>query len=203
MDNSKKSKHTKKTWIQYGIFAIAGITLYVTGLHTEVIGFAQRGILETGLMNPNVEDVAQDSNIENKVMAKADYNLDLLDKDGNVISLKNFEGKVIFLNFWATWCPPCVAEMPSIENLHKDMGNDVVFVMLSFDNNFETAKEYMKGKEYNLPIYSVAGNIPNVYDSNALPTTYVINVEGNIVLTHKGMADYNNEEFRGFLIGLM
>ncbi len=55
MNTKKENKNNKKTWIQYGIFAIVAITLYATGLHTEVIGFAQRGLLATGLMNPDVE----------------------------------------------------------------------------------------------------------------------------------------------------
>ena len=204
--NNKKNKNTKKTRIQYGIFAIVAITLYATGIHTEIIGFVQRGLLATGIMNPDVEVIAQnDSNVEtveNSAFAKANYNLKLHDVKGNVLSLEKYKGKVIFLNFWATWCPPCVAEMPSIEKLYKDMGNDVVFVMLSFDKNFETAKAYMERKDYGLPIYEQAGPMPAVYESTALPTTYVIDAEGNIALTHKGMADYNNEEFREFLNSL-
>ncbi|MBT0606733.1 TlpA family protein disulfide reductase [Aequorivita echinoideorum] len=197
MDNKKK-----KTWIQYGIFAVVVIFLYATGLHTEVIGFAQRGLLATGLMNPDVEEIAENTSVENRIVAKADYNLDLIDKNGKIVPLKKFKGKVIFLNFWATWCPPCVAEMPSIEKLYRNMGNEVEFVMLSFDNNFETAKEYVKRKEYDLPIYSAASTIPDMYDSNALPTTYVIDANGNLALTHQGMADYNNEEFKEFLKNL-
>ena len=206
MEENQKDKNIKKTWIQYGIFAIVAITLYATGLHTEVIGFVQGGLLATGFMNPDVEVIAQNNSdvetVESSAFAKADYNLKLRDAKGNVVSLEKYKGKVIFLNFWATWCPPCVAEMPSIEKLYKDMGNDVVFVMLSFDKNFETAKAYMERKDYGLPIYEQAGPMPAVYESTALPTTYVIDAEGNIALTHKGMADYNNEEFREFLNSL-
>ena len=126
MDNKKKNKAIKKTWIQYGIFAVVAITLYATGLHTEVIGFAQRGLLATGLMNPDVAEIAQARNDESNDntalisnLDKADYNLKLIDKDGKTRSLEEFKGKVIFLNFWATWCPPCIAEMPSIDKLHE------------------------------------------------------------------------------------
>ena len=59
MTDKKINKNTKKTLIQYGIFAIVAITLYATGRHTDVIGFAQRGILATGLMNPDVEELSQ------------------------------------------------------------------------------------------------------------------------------------------------
>ena len=209
MDNKKKNKAMKKTWIQYGTFAVVAITLYATGLHTEVIGFAQRGLLATGLMNPDVAEIAQARNDESNDntalisnLDKADYNLKLIDKDGKTRSLEEFKGKVIFLNFWATWCPPCVAEMPSIDKLHEEMGDDVAFVMVSFDDDFEKAKAFDKRKGYDLPIYAPASNLPAMFQSSALPTTYIIDAEGNLALTHKGMADYSDPEFKEFLNSL-
>lgn len=207
MKNDKDNKNSKKTWIQYGIFAVVAITLYATGLHTEVIGFAQRGLLATGLMNPNVKDITEvrQNTAENAEMAdltKADFNFKLMDSDGNVTSLEDLKGKVIFMNFWATWCPPCIAEMPSIDKLHQEMGDEVAFVMLAFDQDFETAKAFDKRKGYNLPIYAPASNMPAMYNSTALPTTYVIDAQGNLALTHKGMADYNDSKFKDFLRSL-
>lgn len=207
MKNDKTEKNKKKTWIQYGIFAIVAITLYATGLHTEVIGFAQRGILATGLMNPNVKEITEVREKDNETGAlpefeKADFSLKLMDRDGNITSLDALKGKVIFMNLWATWCPPCIAEMPSIDKLHKDMGDEVAFVMLSLDKDFELAKAFDKRKGYNMPIYAPASNLPPMYQSSAIPTTYVIDAKGNLALTHKGMADYNDEGFKIFLRSL-
>ncbi|MGC1633234.1 MAG: TlpA disulfide reductase family protein, partial [Gelidibacter sp.] len=190
-----------------GVFAIVAITLYATGMHTEVIGFAQRGLLATGLMNPNVKDLTEARHMDNETVeiqnpTKADFNLKLIDRDGNVTSLEAMKGKVIFMNFWATWCPPCIAEMPSINKLHEEMGGEVAFVMLSLDQEFESAKAYDKRKGYNLPIYAPASNIPAMYNSSAIPTTYVIDAQGNLALTHKGMADYNDSKFKEFLRSL-
>lgn len=207
MKNDKTEKNKKKTWIQYGIFAIVAITLYATGLHTEVIGFAQRGILATGLMNPNVKEITEVREKDNETGAlpefeKADFSLKLMDRDGNITSLDALKGKVIFMNLWATWCPPCIAEMPSIDKLHKDMCDEVAFVMLSLDKDFELAKAFDKRKGYNMPIYAPASNLPPMYQSSAIPTTYVIDANGNLALTHKGMADYNDEGFKKFLRSL-
>jgi thiol-disulfide isomerase/thioredoxin len=206
MNTKKENKNSKKAWIQYGIFAIVAITLYLTGLHTEVIGFAQRRLLATGLMNPDVEEIAQvrknENNDDKAAMAnlmKADLNLKLIDAEGKTRSLEEFKGKVIFLNFWATWCPPCIAEMPSIDKLHEEMGDEVAFVMLSFDDDFEKAKAFDKRKGYDLPIYAPASNLPAMFQSSSLPTTYIIDANGNLALTHKGMADYSDEEFKEFL----
>jgi thiol-disulfide isomerase/thioredoxin len=202
-------KKQKRTWLQYGIFAVVAITLYATGMHTEVIGFAQRGLLATGLMNPDVEEIAQVRNNDNKdettriaAITKADLNLKLIDREGNTKSLEEFKGKVIFMNYWATWCPPCIAEMPSINKLHEEMGDEVAFVMLSFDADFEKAKAFDERKGYDLPIYAPASNLPAMFQSSALPTTYVIDADGNLALTHKGMADYSTLEFKEFLSSL-
>jgi thiol-disulfide isomerase/thioredoxin len=211
MDNKKKNKNSKKTWIQYGIFAVVAVTLYATGLHTEVIGFAQRGLLATGLMNPDVEEISQERSNENENKGEAvtmsdpiqaDFNFKLIDREGNTISLEEFKGKVIFMNMWATWCPPCIAEMPSIDKLHEEMGDEVAFIMLSLDDDFEKAKDFDKRNGYGLPIYAPGSNLPAMYQSSAIPTTYVIDAKGNLALTHKGMADYSDPEFKKFLNSL-
>lgn len=201
------TSETKKSLIQYAVIAVIAITLYATGLHTEVISFVQRGLLSTGILNPNVEKIteARNKEMENGILAnaaKADLNFKLIDKEGKVISLIEMQGKVIFINMWATWCAPCLAEMPSINKLYKEMGDEVVFVMLSLDEDFETAKAFDVRKGYDFPIYSLASTMPAMYDSATIPTTYIIDAQGNLVLTHSGMADYNSDKFKKFLRSL-
>ncbi|WP_432411304.1 TlpA family protein disulfide reductase [Rasiella sp. SM2506] len=209
MEIKKKNKTVKKTLIQYGIFAVVAVLLYATGMHTEVIGFAQRGLLATGILNPDVKEIAQVRENENdretaivSDASKADFNLKLMDRDGNTMSLSELKGKVIFMNFWATWCPPCIAEMPSIDKLHEEMGAEVAFVMLSLDQDFQKAKDFDTRKGYNLPIYTLVGNLPSMYQSSSIPTTYIIDANGNLALTHMGMADYSDPEFKKFLSDL-
>ncbi|HTN67986.1 MAG TPA: TlpA disulfide reductase family protein [Dysgonamonadaceae bacterium] len=198
---SKKSKKSKnKTWIEYIVIAAAVIILYATGLHTEVIGFIQRGILATGLMTPKIETVKNENEITvNSASIPADLNLTLMDEDGEIISLADFKGKPIFMNMWATWCPPCIAEMPNINKLHNQVGSEVAFVMVSLDDEFETAKAFNKRKGFNLPIYALQSRRPPMYQSTTVPTTYIISADGKLMLTHKGMANYNTSEFKEFL----
>ncbi|GHC48156.1 TlpA family protein disulfide reductase [Ulvibacter litoralis] len=206
------NKKQKRSWIQNGIFAVIAITLYATGLHTEVIGFVQRGLLATGLMNPNVEVIAQvnynTTEGENNTtdpsdpFTKADFNLTLIDAKGNEVSLGDFKGKVIFMNLWATWCPPCIAEMPSIKELQDYVGDDAAFVMLSLDKDFEKAKAFNTRKGYNFPIYTLATNLPKMYQSSSIPTTFIIDAKGNLRMIHKGMADYSTMDFKNFLNSL-
>ena len=201
---SRKSKKSKKrTWIEYIVIAAVVIILYVTGLHTEVIGFMQRGLLATGLLTPKIETVHQD-NDENDIASSivatpADFNLALMDENGNTLSLEDFKGKPIFLNMWATWCPPCIAEMPNINKLHNEVGSEVAFVMVSLDEDFETAKGFNTRKGFNLPIYTLQSRRPVMYQSTTVPTTYVISASGELMLTHKGMSNYNTSKFKRFL----
>lgn len=199
----QKRKSTKRTLLEYGIIAIVALTLYATGLHTEVIGFMQRGLLATGLITPKIENKHQNETENVTTTATpADFNLMLMDEDGNTLSLADFKGKAIFMNMWATWCPPCIAEMPNINKLYKEMGHDVAFVMVSLDEDFETAKSFNNRKGFDLPIYTLQSRRPAMYQSTTVPTTYVISADGNLMLTHKGMANYNTSKFRSFLEGI-
>ena len=203
MAKNKKKKSTKRTLLEYGIIAIVALTLYATGLHTEVIGFMQRGLLATGLITPKIENKHQNETENVTTPATpADFNLMLMDEDGNTLSLADFKGKAIFMNMWATWCPPCIAEMPNINKLYKEMGHDVAFVMISLDEDFETAKSFNNRKGFDLPIYTLQSRRPAMYQSTTVPTTYVISADGNLMLTHKGMANYNTSKFRSFLEGI-
>ncbi len=190
------NKKTKKNFIEIGIILVIFGGLYITGLHTEVLGFLQRGILATGIMNPKLEKDAA----ENKVHPPADFKMDLRNSQGERLAMEDLRGKVIFLNIWATWCPPCIAEMPGINKLYKDVDKDkVAFILLSVDQEFQKAVDYNNRKGYDFEVYEAVGGIPQMYRTQSIPTTYVINAEGNLVLTHIGMGDYDTNKFRQFL----
>ncbi|MBY5958447.1 TlpA family protein disulfide reductase [Membranicola marinus] len=194
-------KKTKRNLIEFGVVAVVALTLYLTGLHTEVIGFVQRGLLATGVMNPKIEQA--EASVSDSASEKADLNFDLVNEAGETVSMKSFEGKVIFMNIWATWCPPCIAEMPSIQSLYDEVdGPDVEFVMLSVDDDFQKAIDYRKRKGYDFNIYRVKSGLPRMYHSSAIPTTYIIGANGNLEMTHKGMANYGTDKFKNFVLGL-
>ena len=198
-------KKTKNSIIKNGLFGLGVLILFLTGAHTEVLAFVQRGVLQTGLMNPKVEQtVASETSREAAgvptAKEKSDLNLRLMDAQGNRLSMEDFRGKAIFLNVWATWCPPCIAEMPGINELYKDVKDqNVEFVMLSVDQDFDKAIEFRENKDFDFNIYQLAGPMPAMYASQAIPTTYVIDAQGNLVLTHKGMGDFDTQEFRDFI----
>lgn len=193
----KSPNQFKKALKEWGvILGVFGI-LYITGLHTEVLGGLQRVLLSTGILRPDTE-------INSDNIRKASYNMPLITLSGQRTSLSEFEGKTIFLNFWATWCPPCIAEMPNIQKLYEQLEDEegIVFVMLSLDDDHEKARAYMERKEFTIPVYFLIGRQPGVYNSTVVPTTYVISPEGEIVVEKRGMAKYNTDEFRNFLLSL-
>ncbi|MEQ9090534.1 MAG: TlpA disulfide reductase family protein [Balneola sp.] len=191
--SSKRRRSFKQELIEWGaILSVIGI-LYFSGLHVPVIGNLQRVLLWTGLMTPDTELP------ENQYRA-ANYNLPLLSLDGDELMLEEFEGKTIFLNFWATWCPPCIAEMPNIQALYKSVESDSFqFVMVSLDEDHQKARNYLERKEYTFPVYFLNGRKPGTYNSTVVPTTYVISPDGKIVTERRGMANYNTSGFKEFL----
>lgn len=194
----KKNSTYKKLLLEWGVMLAAAFLLYVSGLHTEVIGKVQQGLLLSGIMRPDVEETVP---AEERKNPAADFSLSLRNQKGEKVEMEDLRGKVIFLNLWATWCPPCIAEMPGIDALAKKIDDkEVVFLMLSLDQDFEKARAFHKRKGYSFDVYEVEGKLPKMYYSQSIPTTFVISGDGELVLTHTGMADYNTKEFQEFLL---
>ncbi|MBB6610595.1 TlpA family protein disulfide reductase [Pontibacter sp. Tf4] len=190
--------------VMLGVFGI----LYLTGLHTEAIGQVQRMLLATGiknadvpetLQNPDATAVVEAAAVANTQMAGAGFRM--VDLEGNQVTFESLKGKVVFLNIWATWCPPCIAEMPNIQSLYDKVGSDkIAFVMLSVDEGgMEKVKKFIDKKKYTFPVYMPASNFPQEFYSNAIPTTFIISPEGKIIAKQEGMADYDTPEVAEFL----
>src|SRR5699024_850326 len=124
---------------------------------------------------------------------------------GEEVKISELKGKVVFINFWATWCPPCRIEMPTINKLYKEFkdNEDMVFLIVDADNKSDKCSEFTADKSYAFPIYVPAGNIPYVYFSGALPTTVMINKTGEIVFRHAGAADYGDPKMVDFVKSLL
>ncbi len=115
-----------------------------------------------------------------------------LDGNKKAVALNDLKGKVVFINFWATWCPPCVREMPSINNLKKHFKNnkDLVFLMVDVDGNYEVSKKFMEKNGFDLPLYMPNGDIPSRFLGNSIPTTVILDKTGKMVARIEGGIDY-------------
>lgn len=137
-----------------------------------------------------------DKNPSTETVVDKEVPAEIHDAEGNAVNFADFKGKLVFINNWATWCPPCVAEMPTIEKLKKEMPEDeVAFVMVSYDRNPRKAINWMKKKNMDLPVYFPGKNFPRQFITDAIPATFVLDREGKILHTYLGMADYSKESF--------
>lgn len=193
-----KMRKINRSFLEWGAVLLIGGIVYLGGWHTELIGRAQQGLLFSGLFNPSPEEEGLSE--ENK-QPVADFSLELRNQKGDLVKMEDLKGKVIFLNLWATWCPPCVAEMPGIDALASTLeGEEVVFLMLSLDKDFGKAKAFRERKGFGFDVHQLESNLPQMYYSQSIPTTYVISADGKLVYSHKGMADYDTKKFREFLL---
>lgn len=160
-----------------------------------------RGLIRTGLYEPDVSDLKAKSVTVAQQQAQLAPSVVFESATGERVDISSAKGKVIFLNFWATWCPPCIAEMPSINSLrHKlNMRSNILFVMVDIDNNLNSSMAFMKKNGYKLPVYVQSTTVPQSLFRGNVPTTVIINKRGDIVFQHEGMADYNSQEMSEFL----
>lgn len=128
----------------------------------------------------------------------ATYNWKLEALNGDVIKLKQFHDQVILINFWATWCPPCIAELPDLQKLYNEYKNDVTFL---FVTNEQASKvmDFMVQKSYTIPVYNPRTQYPTDLASNTLPTTFIISKSGEIVVHKTGLAQWNSRKVKNIL----
>lgn len=130
------------------------------------------------------------------------YNWNLVDLEGHPVNFKNSLGRVAVVNLWATWCPPCIAEMPSFEKLYNEYGDKVDFYFVSSEDA-EKIQLFLNKKNYRLPVYQPVSLAPEKMQSRTLPTTYVVARDGKIVVDKKGSANWNDRGFKDLLDQLL
>lgn len=198
VDNVKRNMKT--------IQKIGGAILIITGLVMALGGTDKiAGYFKKSEENPteysqeitdedtkedvNKEEPSEESteNEENKIPA---IDFTLVDQYGETHTLSDYKGKVVFLNFWATWCPPCRMEMPDIEEVYKERGKnaeDVIILGVAGPNlgregSKEEIIEFLKEEGYTYPVvFDETGDIMATYSIQSLPTTFIIDRDGNIV----------------------
>ncbi len=185
----------KKELKSWGLILSVFAFLYFTGLITPIMGGLQSLLLATGIKKPKITLV-------NKETQTFDYSGRFVDMEGKPVNLSDFKGKTVFINLWATWCPPCRAEMPHIEDMYqkvKDTEN-LEFLMIALDKEFEKSKKFIDDKEFTFPVVHASYGLNQSLQSESIPTTLVVNPSGEIIFYQEGMSNFDTEEFRNFLI---
>ena len=146
-------------------------------------------------MSPKVEQ-------EDDLEQVSSYNWQLQDLEGNNFQLDQVKGKVTLVNMWATWCPPCIAEMPSLQALYNDYKDKIEFVLVSNEEE-KVVKAFFKKKNYNLKTYSPLTEAPETFNVKSIPRTFLLDRDGNIIIDESGAANWNSETVRNTIDELL
>ena len=199
----------KKKLLTYTI-KLAGIVLILIGIMTftgfmnGISSYLNSNIPKQNTSVNNTENSSDNTNATSESEVTSIHpgiDFSLFDQYGNKHSLSEYKGKVVFLNFWATWCPPCYKELPDIEALYKEYKSnqgEVVFIGVTnptseeYPNSQDIEKteiqDFLSEKGYTFPtVFDETGDLLNSYQISAFPTTFIINKKGNIIGYVPGM----------------
>ncbi len=125
-------------------------------------------------------------------LGPADLRWPLANLEGRPLNLQDYKGKTIFLNQWATWCPPCVREIPSIERLAaNERLKNVVFLAISGEDT-ATVRQFARDHHLRIPVFCALESSPAAFQSDGIPATFVIAPSGRIVLREVGAAQWDD-----------
>lgn len=180
----QKYKANKRWWsiaLDF-IFLALIVAMIFPASRKEVSAFMVRQTLLSPRASSNTTFLSDD-----------DWSFRVVDNNGKVVELSELKGAPIFVNYWATWCPPCIAEMPSIQNLYDNYNEKVHFL---FVNNEDAAvvRSFMDKHNYDLPLHNIVGRTPDLFETSTLPTTIVISPKGRVVLYKTGAARWDSNK---------
>ena len=122
--------------------------------------------------------------------------INLKDMNGNNVSLADFKSKIVFLNFWTTWCPTCRIEMPSMEKLHQKLKNkDFAMVTINLQESASRVKGFFKGLKLSFTaLLDTTGEVGASFGIRAIPTTYILDKTGRIIGQANGPREWDSKE---------
>ena len=121
------------------------------------------------------------------------------DLDGKEVSAGDLRGKVLFINRWATWCGPCMSEMPSIQGLYNSLiGSNVAFLIVT-EEKADKVRQVVKSNGWSMPIYLADEQFPPVLETQGIPATFIADGKGRVLYRKVGGKNWNTADAREFL----
>lgn len=181
------NKYKKKSKLSIAsdiVFVVFIILLIIPTTRIEVASFFIR------LTSFSPSELEAD---EQFTLTEGDKLWQVVDMQGNTLSLNDLmNDKPVFINFWATWCPPCVAEMPGIDDLYQKYGDRVSFVIATTEPA-SIVNAFAEKRQFNsLPFYRYR-SVPRVFQTESIPATFLVSKSGRVVLSKKGAARWNSD----------
>lgn len=181
-----------KSRIKNLIFLVVIALLVIPQTRKPIQVFLNKGL---ALFGPSVED-------STNLKQVTDYNWKLKSIDGEVLDFNTVKGKVVLINFWATWCPPCIAEMPSMKALYADYKGKIDFIFVS-NEDAETINAFLNKNNYSFEVYNPLTKYPDAFNVKGIPRTFLIDTEGNIVIDKTGAANWHSDTVRNTIDNLL
>lgn len=178
-------KNLKRKRILSNLFWIILIALFIIPQSRKFIQVRLHGLLSTV---KSVEIIDEDE--RTKI---TDFDWKLRDESGDIINFNDFKGNVLVLNFWATWCPPCIAEMQSLENLYKAYNEKVTFLFITSDD-MSLVQKFKDKKGYTFKVYNPLEAIPKELETRSIPRTFIVNKKGEIVVDESGALQWDSQK---------
>ena len=186
------------TWI--GLLSIAVMVVAALVFYSLKGNLSQKEQSRTAVVEDSTNKLRLE--IPKTPPAAPDFALNLA---GKQLSLQESRGKVVFLNFWATWCPPCIEEMPAMEKLHQELQKDgLVILAVNFQEGRERVQEFFA--KYNFTFTALLdrdGKVSELYQAWALPVSAIINKRGELAARAIGSKDWHSAEARQFFKQLL
>lgn len=173
------------------VMGIAALAALIAGA-SFAYGYLSKNREDDGIVLQEVKVQSTDEAAETQAEETAAPDFTVTDIDGNEIRLSDFLGKPVVVNFWASWCPPCKAELKDFDKVCEELKDEVVFMMVDLvDNESETvekASKYVEDNGYKFPVYyDTLGEGAFIYSLYAIPTTLFIDSDGKLILRREGM----------------
>jgi thiol-disulfide isomerase/thioredoxin len=127
--------------------------------------------------------------------ALTDYEWYFKNENNKTVNFTQSEGRLTLVNYWATWCAPCIAEMPDLQKLYSDYKDEMDFYFITSEEP-EVVKRFLERENYALPVYYFLSPPPDILKSSSLPTTFLIGKEGDIIMKKTGAANWNSKTVR-------
>lgn len=183
-----KWKENRSIWQKTGdiLFWILIILFLIPGPRKAILTTLNRATL-------NVKAPRMMSEEKQEMLSDLDYNWLLAWDRNEPFYFSNIRDEVVFLNFWATWCPPCVAELSEIQSLYEKWGDRVAFMLVTNEEP-EVVKAFMEKNGYLMPVFYMAGlQPPKALTFNSFPTTFIISKKGKVVTRKTGSANWDSK----------
>jgi thiol-disulfide isomerase/thioredoxin len=180
-NNYKRSKRWWSILLDF-LFLVLIVAMLIPGTRRSLSAF----LVRQTLLSPRESS-------KTILLDDSDWAFRISNYNGEISTLSELKGKPVFINYWATWCPPCIAEMPSIQNLYNKYKDKVHFVFISNESP-DVVNAFMERKDYSLPLYRHSGVIPDAFESSVLPSTFIISPAGRLVLFKTGAAKWDSKK---------